>query len=229
VQNRLLASLPEDVMERISPYLVPSHLSAFKALHEFSEHVRYAYFPVDCVISYVCFMSNGASVEIASCGNDGVVGLAHITGTDCLQGRAIVQCAGGAYRLAAEVMRREFEHAAAFRSVVLRYMQSLIAHMAQTAACYRHHSLEQQLCRWILVNADRLPGGELRVTQESIANLLGVSREGVTQAAVKLQRDGLIHYGRAHIFGIDSAALEARACECYGAVKRTCERVWAQR
>jgi CRP-like cAMP-binding protein len=189
----------------------------------------YLYFPTDCIVSLLYVMENGASAEIAVTGNDGLVGIALFMGGESTPSRAVVQSAGHAYRLRAAIMKKEFEHGGPLQHLLLRYTQALITQMAQTAVCNRHHSVEQQLCRWLLLSLDRLPSNELMMTQELIANMLGVRREGVTEAAGHLQTAGLIHYSRGHITVLDRPKLEKQVCECYGVVKREMDRLLPER
>ena len=189
----------------------------------------YLYFPTDSIVSLLYVMENGASAEIAVTGNDGLVGIALFMGGESTPSRAVVQSAGYAYRLRAVVMKKEFEHGGPLQHLLLRYTQALITQMAQTAVCNRHHSVEQQLCRWLLLSLDRLPSNELVMTQELISNMLGVRREGVTEAAGHLQAAGLIHYSRGHITVLDRPKLEKQVCECYAVVKREMDRLLSAR
>jgi CRP-like cAMP-binding protein len=229
-QNHLLDALPAAVCERLFSYLelVPMPLS--EVLYESGDKLRYAYFPTTCIVSKLYVMENGASAEIAVVGNDGIIGVALFMGGGTMPHRAVVQSAGYAYRLRAHLLVKEFNRFGgrrygALHDILLRYTQALITQMAQTAVCNRHHSVDQQLCRWLLLSLDRLPGNELIMTQELIANMLGVRREGVTEAARKLQRAGLIDYCRGHITVLDKPGLEARACECYQVVKSEFDRL----
>jgi CRP-like cAMP-binding protein len=185
----------------------------------------YVYFPVDCIVSLLYVMEDGSSAEIAVSGNEGLVGISLFMGGETTPSRAVVQSAGHAYRLSAAVLKREFERGGDLQHLLLRYTQALITQMAQTAVCNRHHALEQQLCRWLLLSLDRLPANELVMTQELIANMLGVRREGVTEAAGNLQKARLINYSRGHITVLDRPKLEARVCECYAVVKREYDRL----
>src|SRR4029079_6952402 len=187
--------------------------------------LSYVYFPTSSIISLLYVMEDGASAEIAVTGNDGLVGIALFMGGETTPSRAVVQSAGYGYRLKAAVLKREFDQGGGLQHLALRYTQALITQMAQTAVCNRHHTVEQQLCRWLLLSLDRLPTNELSMTQELIANMLGVRREGVTEAAGRLPADGLIHYSRGHIIVLDRPMLEKRVCECYAVVKRETDRL----
>ena len=224
-QNHLLAALPAADYERLLPDLELVSLPLGWAVYESGGHLSYLYFPIDSIVSLLYVMENGASAEIAITGNDGLVGLALFMGGESTPNRAVVQSAGYAYRLGAAVMKKEFQRGGALQHLLLRYTQALITQMAQTAVCNRHHSVEQQLCRWLLLSLDRLPSNELKMTQELIANMLGVRREGVTEAAGHLQALGLIHYSRGHITVQDRAKLEKQVCECYAVVKREMDRL----
>jgi CRP-like cAMP-binding protein len=195
------------------------------ALYESGVALHHVYFPIDSIVSLLCVMADGASAEIAVVGNEGIVGVSLFMGGETTPSRAVVQSAGSAYRLKAEVLKAEFLQGGPMQHVLLRYTQALITQMAQTAVCNRHHSLDQQLCRWLLLSLDRLQVNELLMTQELIANMLGVRREGVTEAAVKLQNAGLIRYTRGHITVLDRAGLERRTCECYAVVKKEYDRL----
>jgi len=185
----------------------------------------YVYFPLDSIVSLLYVMEDGSSAEIAVSGNEGLVGISLFMGGETTPSRAVVQSAGHGYRLSAAVLKREFERGGDLQHLLLRYTQALITQMAQTAVCNRHHALEQQLCRWLLLSLDRLPANELVMTQELIANMLGVRREGVTEAAGKLQKARLINYSRGHITVLNRPKLEARVCECYAVVKREYDRL----
>jgi len=223
--NHLLAALPRDVCARLQPHLelVPLELGA--SVYEAGGRQAYVYFPTDAIVSLLYVMKDGASAEIAVVGNDGLVGISLFMGGDTTPSRAVVQSAGRAYRLRAKKLKAEFEFGGALQHLLLRYTQALITQMAQTAVCNRHHSIEQQLCRWLLLSADRLPTNVLTMTQDLIANMLGVRREGVTASAGKLQEDGLIRYSRGRITLLDRARLEKRVCECYAVVKKECDRL----
>lgn len=224
-KNRLLAALTADEQLRVVPQLERVFLPLGKVLYESGAPLQHVYFPADALVSLIYVMENGASAEIALVGNDGLVGIALFMGGETTPNRAVVQSAGTAYRLKGAKLKQEFGRAGILQSLLLRYTQALITQMAQTAVCNRHHSLEQQLCRWLLLSIDRLPANELTMTQELIANMLGVRREGVTQAAGKLQSSGLIRYHRGHIEVLDRSGLEERVCECYAVVRRECERL----
>jgi CRP-like cAMP-binding protein len=227
--NQLLAALTASDFERLAPHLELESLPLGKALYESGRILRHVYFPVDSIVSLLNVMENGASAEIAVVGNDGVVGVSLFMGGETTPSRAVVQSAGHAYRLGAALLKAEFNRAGAFQHLLLRYTQALLTQMAQTAICNRHHTLDQQLCRWLLLSLDRLPSNELVMTQRLIANMLGVRREGVTEAAGKLQRDGLIDYRRGHILVRDRPGIEARTCECYATVKRETDRLLPDR
>jgi len=224
-QNHLLAALPAPDYERLLPELELVPLQLGSAVYESGDRLGYLYFPTDSIVSLLYVLEDGASAEIAVTGNDGLVGIALFMGGESTPNRAVVQSAGYAYRLRAAVLKREFEHGGPLQHLLLRYTQALITQMAQTAVCNRHHSLEQQLCRWLLLSLDRLPTNELTMTQELIANMLGVRREGVTEAAGHLQAAGLIHYSRGHITLLDRPKLEKQVCECYGVVRREMDRL----
>jgi len=218
-QNRLLAALPAVEWQRWRPQLEPVELPLGHVLYESGDTLTHVYFPTTALISLLYVMEDGASAEIAVVGNEGIVGISLFMGGDSTPSRAVVQSAGQGLRLKAQIMKNEFNRAGPVLHLLLRYTQALITQMAQTAVCNRHHSLDQQLCRWLLLSMDRLQGNELVMTQELIANMLGVRREGVTEAALKLQKAGLIHYARGHITVLDRAGLEKRSCECYSVVK----------
>ena len=218
-KNSLLAVLPDEIWQRWLPRLEVVDMPLGKVLYESGSVLSHIYFPVDSIVSLLYLMQNGASAEIAVAGNDGLVGVALFMGGNSTLSRAVVQSAGTAYRLTAQAVKDEFNLAGPTMRLFLRYTQALLTQMAQTAVCNRHHSLDQQLCRWLLLSLDRLDGPDLVMTQELIANMLGVRREGVTEAALKLQRAGVIRYARGHITVIDRPALEARSCECYGVVR----------
>ena len=223
--NRLLAALPADIYKRLQPNLelVPLKLGA--SVYEAGSKQAYVYFPTNSIVSLLYVMKDGASAEIAVVGNEGLVGISLFMGGETTPSRAVVQSAGQAYRLSSKLLKREFAHAGALHHLLLRYTQALITQMAQTAVFNRHHSIEQQLCRWLLLSADRLPTNELTMTQELIANMLGVRREGVTEAAGKLQDAGLIHYSRGRITIVNRPKLEKRVCECYAVVKKESDRL----
>ncbi len=220
LQNHLLAALPPEDYARLAPDLELIPMPLGWAVYESGGHLGYLYFPTTSIISLLYVMESGASAEIAITGNEGLVGISLFMGGESTPSRAVVQSAGNGYRLKASVLKREFALGGELQHLALRYTQALITQMAQTALCNRHHSLEQQLCRWLLLSLDRLSGNELLMTQELIANMLGVRREGVTEAASRLQAEGLIHYSRGHIKILDRPALEKRVCECYAVVKK---------
>ncbi len=224
-QNHLLAVLPTDAYERVLPHLELIPLPLGRVLYESGMRMSYVYFPTTSIISLLYVLADGAPAEIAVVGNEGIVGISLFMGGETTTNRAVLQSAGHAYRLPGQRLKEEFYRAGPMQHLLLRYTQSLITQMAQTAVCNRHHSLEQQFCRWLLLSFDRLSSNQLVMTQELIANMLGVRREGVTEAAGKMQREGLIEYSRGHIALIDRAGLEKRACECYAVVKKESERL----
>ena len=224
-QNDLLASLPAAEYERLEPNLELIAMPLGWVIYESGGHLGYLYFPTTCIVSLLYVMESGASAEIAITGNEGLVGISLFMGGESTPSRAVVQSAGEAYRVKASIVKTEFALGGPLQNLALRYTQALITQMAQTAVCNRHHSVDQQLCRWLLLSMDRLPGNELKMTQELIANMLGVRREGVTAAAGNLQALGLIHYSRGHITVLDRKGLEQRACECYGVVKKEFDRL----
>jgi CRP-like cAMP-binding protein len=226
--NRLLAALPNVDLERLQSHLTLVSLPLGTALYESGVALQHGYFPLDSIVSLLYVMADGASAEIAVVGNDGVVGVSLFMGGETTPSRAVVQSAGHAYRLEAERLKAEFMRAGALQQLLLRYTQALLTQMAQTAVCDRRHSLDQQLCRWLLLSLDRLPSNELVMTQELIANMLGVRREGVAEAAGKLQDSGLIQYSRGRIVVLDRAGLEAQTCECYAVVKKESDRLLPQ-
>jgi CRP-like cAMP-binding protein len=219
-QNHLLAALPAGEWRRWWPQLERVDLPLGRVLYESGGTLSHVYFPTTALVSLLYVMEDGASAEIAVVGNEGIVGISLFMGGDSTPSRAVVQSAGQGFRLRAQIMKDEFNRAGPVLHLLLRYTQALITQMAQTAVCNRHHSLDQQLCRWLLLSMDRLQGNELVMTQELIANMLGVRREGVTEAALKLQKTGLIHYARGHITVLDRGGLESRSCECYSVVKK---------
>ena len=223
--NHLLAALPEDEWQRWLPHLELVDLPLGMVLYESGSTLQHVYFPTSAIVSLLYVMENGASAEIAVVGNEGIVGISLFMGGESTSSRAVVQSAGRGVRLRAQSMKDEFNRAGPVLHLLLRYTQALITQMAQTAVCNRHHSLDQQLCRWLLLSLDRLQGSELVMTQELIANMLGVRREGVTEAALKLQKAGLIKYARGHISVLDRPGLEARSCECYAVVKLEYDRL----
>jgi CRP-like cAMP-binding protein len=208
------------VLGRLKPRLELVSMPLGDALYESGTHLSHVYFPTNSIVSLLYVMEDGSSAEIAVVGNEGVVGVSLFMGGETTPSRGIVQSAGHAYRLAGQELKREFMRAAELQQILLRYTQALLTQMAQTAVCNRHHSVDQQLCRWLLLSFDRLPSNELVMTQELIANMLGVRREGVTEAAGKLQKAGLIRYNRGRISVLDRPGLEARSCECYAVVKK---------
>lgn len=229
-QNRLLAALPVDEYARLLPHLGLVPMPLGKVLCEPGSQLHHAYFPTTSIVSLLYVMEDGASAEIAVIGNDGVVGVALFMGGETTTSRAVVQSAGHAYRLPGQLLKDAFHRAGgrragALQSLLMRYTQALLTQMAQTAVCNRHHSVDQQLCRWLLLSLDRLPSNELAMTQELIANMLGVRREGVTEAAGKLHHAGLINYSRGKITVADRPGLEARVCECYAVVKKEFDRL----
>ena len=223
--NYLLASLGHVIQERIFPHLQFVEMPLGKVLYESGDALRYVYFPADCIVSLVYVLETGASAEISVVGNEGVIGIALFMGGETTPSRALVQSAGTAYRLPGQRLKDEFHASAELQLLLLRYTQSLITQMAQTAVCNRHHSLEQQLCRWLLRSLDRLSSSQLTMTQELIANMLGVRRESVTEAAGKLQKRGVIEYRRGKIRVLDRPKLESLCCECYAVVKRETDRL----
>jgi len=218
--NGLLAALPEAEWLRWQPQMELVDLALGQVLYESGWPLSHVYFPVDAIVSLLYVLEDGASAEIAVVGREGVVGIALFMGGGTTPSRGVVQSAGRAWRLRAEAIKTEFNNSGPVMHLMLRYTQALITQMAQTAVCNRHHTLDQQLCRWLLLSMDRLEGNELKMTQELIANMLGVRREGVTEAAVKLQRMGLIRYARGHITVLDRPGLERRTCECYDVVRK---------
>lgn len=218
--SELLSSLPPDVLARLLPHLDRTELPLGKVLYESGGTMSHVHFPSTAIVSLLYVLEDGASAEIAVVGREGLVGISLFMGGGTTPSRAVVQSAGAGYRLPAAVTQAEFNRSGPFMHLMLRYTQALITQMAQTAVCNRHHTLDQQLCRWLLLSLDRLRGKELIMTQELIANMLGVRREGVTEAALKLQRLGLIRYARGHIHVLDRVGLEHRVCECYGVVQK---------
>jgi CRP-like cAMP-binding protein len=218
-QNHLLAALPPAERERVYPHLQLVSMKFGKVVCEPGHKLRYAYFPIDCIISFLYLMKNGASAETAVVGNEGLVGVALFTGVEKSRSRVIVQSAGNAYRMVGERLRDEFHQHGEMHAVFLRYTQAVLTQVAQTAACNRHHTLDQQLCRTLLVYLDRLPSNQLKMTQEHLSYMLGVRREGVTVSAAKLQSLGAIRYHRGQITVIDRSKLERECCECYAVMK----------
>jgi CRP-like cAMP-binding protein len=224
-RNHLLAELPEEVQSRIFPFLELVDLPLGKVLYESGGMLHHVYFPTNSIVSLLYVMENGASAEISVVGNEGVIGIALFMGGNSTPSRAVVQSAGQAFRLPSRRIHEEFERHGALLYLMLRYTQALITQMAQTAVCNRHHSVDQQFCRWLLLSLDRLEGNDLTMTQELIANMLGVRREGVTEAAGKLQKAGVIRYSRGKITVLDRPALEKLSCECYAVVKQETDRL----
>jgi len=224
-QNHLLAALSADEFARISSNLEWVPLPLGEAVCEPGMKMHYVYFPITSIVSLLYVMEDGASAEIAVVGNEGLVGVSLFMGGETTTSRAVVQSAGHAFRMKGTLLKAEFFRAGPMQRLLLRYTQALLTQMAQTAVCNRHHSVDQQLCRWLLLSLDRLPSNELIMTQELIANMLGVRREGVTEAAGKLQQAGLIEYRRGHITVLDRAGLETRVCECYAVVKKEFDRL----
>ena len=228
LENHLLAALPAADYERLRPKLELTPLPLGWVVYESGDTQGYVYFPTNSIVSLLYVMEDGFSAEIAVAGKEGIVGLALFMGGESTPSRAVVQSAGYAYRLKASVLKSEFGTGGELQHLLLRYTQALITQMAQTAVCNRHHAIEQQLCRWLLLSLDRLPSNELTMTQELIANMLGVRREGVTEAAGKLQAAGLIHYSRGKITVLTRPELEKWVCECYAVVKREYDRLLPQ-
>ena len=223
--NHLLAALPQTDYQALVPFLERVRMPLGQAVYESGGAQGYVYFPTNSIVSLLYVLEDGDSAEIAVTGNEGLVGIALFMGGETTPSRAVVQSAGEGYRLRASVLKKQFERGGELQHLLLRYTQALITQMTQTAVCNRHHAVDQQLCRWLLLSLDRLPGNELVMTQELIADMLGVRREGVTEAAGKLQSEGLIHYSRGHISVLDRRRLEARVCECYAVVKREYDRL----
>src|SRR6202050_4084839 len=225
VQNSLLAALPRSIKERWLPQLQSAEMRLGEVLYESGVTLSHVYFPTSSIVSLLYVMENGASAEIAVVGNEGLLGVSSFMGGGSTPSRAVVQSAGHGFRLNAETLKHEFDHASPVLHLLLRYTQALLTQMAQTAVCNRHHTLDQQLCRWLLLSLDRLQGDELLMTQELIANMLGVRREGVTEGANKLQNAGLTRYARGHITVLNRPGLEKRTCECYAVVKKEYDRL----
>src|ERR1700686_956994 len=224
-ENQLLAALKEPEWAEWGPHLELVDLQLGQVISEPGSKLTHVYFPTSCIVSLLYVTAEGDSAEIAIVGREGIVGVSLFMGGETTPSRAIVQSSGKAFRLKGSVMMREFSRAGFVMQLLLRYTQALIPQMSQTAVCNRHHTLDQQLCRWLLLSLDRLPSNELKMTQELIANMLGVRRSGVTEAALKLQDAGLIRYGHGHIEVLDRPGLEKRVCECYGVVKREFDRL----
>jgi CRP-like cAMP-binding protein len=225
LQNRLLAALPEEIQTQLFPHLELVPMLLGEVLYESGDTMRHVYFPIDSIVSLLCMMENGASAEISVVGNEGLIGVALFMGGESTSSRAVVQSAGSAYRLTGQRAKEEFGRHGAMLHLMLRHIQCLITQMAQTAVCNRHHTIDQQLCRLLLLSLDRLPSNRLTMTQELIANMLGVRREGVTDAAGKLMRLGVIEYSRGRITVLDRPHLERLSCECYAVVKRETDRL----
>lgn len=224
-QNHLLAAFPDSAKQRIFPRLKLVEMSLGDVIHESGQTIEFVYFPTNCIVSLLYVMLNGSSAEISVVGNEGMVGISVFMGGDSTPSRTVVQSKGFAYRLPAAELKAEFDATPEMRFLALRYTQALITQMSQTAVCNRHHTIDQQLCRWLLLSLDRLPDNHLTMTQELIANMLGVRREGVTEAASKLQKLGIIEYHRGHITVMDRPGLEELCCECYAVVKRETDRL----
>jgi CRP-like cAMP-binding protein len=225
VENHILDALPVEERGRLFPHLRLTEMPLGMVLYESGDELRHIYFPTDSIVSLLYVMEDGASAEIAVVGNEGAIGVALFMGGETTPNRAIVQSAGFAYRLTGQRLKDEFNRHGQMLHVLLRYTQSLITQMAQTAVCNRHHTVDQQLCRWLLLSLDRLRSNQLNMTQELIANMLGVRREGVTIAANKLQELGAIKYARGHITVLDRPKLEELSCECYAVVKKETDRL----
>ena len=225
MNNQLLDALSGAERKRLRPRLELVDMPLGDVVYESGRHIDYVYFPTTCIVSLLYVLENGASAEIAVVGHEGVVGISIFMGGETTPSRAVVQSAGKAYRLPGPAMKEEFTRGRAMQHLMLRYTQSLITQMAQTAVCNRHHSVDQQLCRWLLLSIDRLPSPEITMTQELIANMLGVRREGVTEAAGKLQKAGVISYRRGHIKVLNRPKLEKMSCECYEVVRLETERL----
>ena len=224
-RNHLLSALPEEVFGRLVARLEPVSMPLGSSIYESGSQLKHLYFPTNSIVSLLYVLENGACAEIAVVGNEGVVGISLFMGGDTTPSRAVVQSAGDAYRVKAAILKDEFHRGGHLMQLLLRYTQALITQMCQTAVCNRHHSVEQQLCRWLLLSLDRLSSNELIMTQELIANMLGVRREGVTEAAGNLQRAGLIRYSRGRITVLDRPGVERSVCECYAVVKKEFDRL----
>jgi CRP-like cAMP-binding protein len=224
-KNQLLARLPFEERERIYPHLSSVGMPLGKVLYESGGTMDSVFFPTDCIVSLVYAFNDGSSAEIALVGNEGLVGVSILMGGNTTPSRALVQSAGTAFRISSELLKQEFDLRGQLQLLTLRYMQALLTQMAQTAVCNRHHSVDQQLCRWLLLSLDRLTGNELNMTQELIATMLGVRREGVTWAAGRLQEQGVITYRRGRITLLDREKLESLCCECYAVVRKECDRL----
>jgi len=224
-QNRLLAALPHEDYQRIAKQLELVSLPLGESIYESGDKIEYIHFPINCILSLLYVMKNGSSAEIAVAGNEGLVGVALFMGGGSTPSRAVVQSAGQSYRMKGVLLKQEFDQSHALQVRLLRFTQALITQMSQTAVCNRHHSVDQQLARWLLLSLDRLSSNKLEMTQELIANMLGVRREGVTEAAGKLQAKGIIQYSRGHITVVDRPKLESQVCECYQVVKTEYDRL----
>ena len=225
LDNHILEALPDDVKDRLFPHLTEVALKRGEVLYEAGAPLRQVYFPTDCIVSLLYVLENGASAEMSVVGKEGAIGVSMFIGGETTTSRAILMTGGTAYRLSGRRLKQEFERHGALLHILLRYTQSLLTQMAQTAVCNRHHSVDQQLCRWLLLSLDRLTSNKLMVTQELIANLLGVRREAITAAAGKLQKLGAIKYARGQITVLDRPRLETLSCECYALVKRETDRI----
>lgn len=224
-QNHLLAALPADEFTRLAPNLELVKMKLGQVLYESGGQLKHVYFPTNSIVSLLYVMEDGASAEIAVVGNEGILGISLFMGGETTPSRAVVQSEGHSYRLPSQQLKREFNRAGPVMHLLLRYTQALITQMSQTAVCNRHHSVDQQLCRWLLLSLDRLSSDKLTMTQELIANMLGVRREGVTEAAGKLRDAGIISYSRGHIKVLDRVKLERHVCECYIVVKKEFDRL----
>ncbi len=227
-QNHLLAALSADVQGRLFPHLEAMSLPLGRVLYESGDALHHVYFPTDSIVSLLYVMESGASAEISVVGNEGLVGVSVFMGGESTPSRAVVQSAGSGFRLPGQRLRDEFNRHGELLILLLRYTQALITQMSQTAVCNRHHSVDQQLCRWLLLSLDRLPSNKLTMTQELIANMLGVRREGVTEAAGKLQKLGVIEYSRGQITVLNRSQLEKLSCECYAVVRKETDRLLPQ-
>ncbi len=224
-QNRILAALPSNDLASLTEHLQLVHLPVGQLLYTPGQKLRYAYFPISCLVSLHHVLESGRSAETAGVGNEGIVGIALFMGGDSTPSSAVVQIAGFAYQLESVYLKQAFENSAVFQRLLLLYIQALLTQISLTAVCNRHHSLQQQLCRWLLQTLDKIPSNELTMTQELVAGMLGVRREGVTEAAGYLQRAGIISYRRGHIKVIDRIGLETHVCECYGVLKKELSRL----
>ena len=225
MQNNILAALPALIFDRVAPHLEPVRMKLGEVLYEPGGQLSHVYFPTSSIISLLYVMENGASAEIAVVGNEGTLGISLFMGGETTPSRAVVQSGGESYRLQSKYLKQEFNRGGPMQLLLLRYTQALITQMAQTAVCNRHHSIDQQLCRWLLLSLDRLTSNDLTMTQELIANMLGVRREGVTEAAGKLRDAGIISYSRGRITVLDRKKLEKKVCECYAVVKEEFDRL----